>query len=83
MREMPGVALVRVKTGDAVIVPCPNGCGPSLTFEWLMEGSNTIIGHWLACLICRPAGVWSCSFCPDLIEPDGEAIWTHMAETHG
>lgn len=85
MREIPSISYVHdcVSAGEALAVPCPNGCGPSLLIEWITVASGIVIGHWLACARCRPAGAWSCSFCAELIEPDGMAIWAHMVGRHG
>lgn len=72
-----------VKAGAAFIVPCPNDQRPSLSMEWRTLGSDTVIGHWLTCATCRPEGVWSCAFCPALVDPDAMKIRAHVADCYG
>lgn len=72
-----------VKAGAALVVPCPNDQTSSLVMEWRTLDSDTVIGHWLTCARCRPKGVWSCAFCPALIDPDAVKIRAHVAACYG
>lgn len=69
-----------VAAGPAAGEECPNRCGPSVRAEWtaISDGGTLTVGHSLACPECRPQGVWSCGFCPDLLPLDGSRIRQHL-----
>lgn len=68
--------------GDIVEQECPNGCGPSVIVAWvaMSDHGTTPMGCVLGCDVCRPGGVWSCRFCPTLMDIDAARVLAHLIE---
>lgn len=82
---MTSYASAYVAAGPVVDDACPNGCGPSMLAEWtaISDGGTLVVGHSLACPECRPEGVWSCTFCPELLALDGPLVREHLMTHFG